>query len=173
MTKTECYSCAKAYETTGTGEQVKQVPGVPAVVESVYRHCLEIGAWGHVQAATAAEVYCKEVDLGNEPHKLKNGQKILVADGPLRGDSQTPGKLIRPIVMVAWEKQEVQGDGPAEQPTRSWRCGIYVCGTSICDGSSMQKQTAPLLLPEGSIPRGLPFFRQVGTCSPGCPCCFC
>ena len=66
-----------------------------------------VSARGHVQPVTMVEVHSKEVDLGVDPHNLKNVQNILVVDGSLCGDWLTPGELICPNVVVAREKQEV------------------------------------------------------------------
>ena len=51
---------------------------------------------------------------------------------------------------------------------------LFWSGTNIATTEEKPKpmQTAPPLLPE-DFPRGLPFFRRVGTCPPGCPCYFC
>ena len=38
---------------------------------------------------------------------------IVVADGPLRRNSENPGQLIRSYIVVAGEEGETQGDGPA------------------------------------------------------------
>ena len=48
---------------------------------------------------------------------MKKGQRNPVADGPHRRSGQTSGQLIRPNVVVVWDKEEVQGGGPAEHPT--------------------------------------------------------